>query len=66
MKTGRRVNEADGKASFDLDLSEQGSNGDGGKARVIATPQVVVTFHNNQLGRQRAAQLHHVSGHELS
>jgi hypothetical protein len=35
MKTGRRVNEADGPATFDLDLSEQGSNGDGEKARVI-------------------------------
>jgi hypothetical protein len=66
MKTGRRVNEADGPASFDLDLSEQSRHGDGGKASVIATPQVVVTFHNNQLGRQRAALLHHVSGHELS
>jgi hypothetical protein len=47
MKTGRRVNEADGPASFDLDLSEQGSNGDGGKARVIATPPGVVIIHSN-------------------
>jgi hypothetical protein len=47
MKTGRRVNEADGPATFDLDLSEQGNNGDGEKARVIAIPQVVVIIHSN-------------------
>jgi len=48
MKKGRRVNGADGPASFDLDLSEQGSHGDGGKARVIATTaQGVVIIHSN-------------------
>jgi hypothetical protein len=66
MKKGKEVNESACPASFDLDLSEQSSHGDGGKTVVIVTPQGVVTFHNNQLDRQRAAQLYHISGHKLS
>jgi len=47
MKKGKEVNEAACPANFALNSSEQGSHGGGGKARVIAIPQVVVIIHSN-------------------